>query len=551
MEQRARFVAEVLDRAAHDRWRGSSVPITGDVADGTWVEVEVSGGVARPIAEPLARAGDALVDLLRLAVEQELDPVFDDAVRAEVSAWEADPGIDDPALVDLEALPFVTIDNADSRDLDQALFIERVGAGHVVRYALADAAHYVPRGSALFAEALRRAASYYLPGWMVPMLPPELSEGLVSLNANVRRRALVFEMHLDAAGACVNTEVVRARILSRAKLTYPGVQRFLDGDAPDEANAEWAESLSLLREVGERRIADAAARDVVRYRRRTVEVGLDERRAFVMFGGLRNDVERYSEQLSLLTNSEGARLLREGDEHAHVQAIYRVHPAPPEDRMRRFAEDLEELASKRGARWRWDRKGGQSLASYLRSLPWVGDELRLTRAVQRQAIMTNVRSTFSDEASGHHGVGADAYARFSAPMREVVGVFLHRELVEFLGGSGSADHSLMEQVIEAANRAKNTQRKVTALSDRLALDQLLARDQARGHVHTGTVMGLTEAKIYVTLDEPPVDVKLYRRNLPDHGKGLGLGRSVRLRVEGRDAKNRWILSPVTPPAGAS
>ncbi len=543
MDHRTRFVAEVVAGVAHDRWRDRSVPLAGALPDGTWVEVEVTDGTARAIAEPLAHAAEAKVDLLRLAVEYELDPVFEDDVRAEVAAWQADPQIDDPTLEDLEALPFVTIDNADSRDLDQALFIERDGAGHRVRYALADAAHYVPRGSALFAEALRRAASYYLPGWMVPMLPRELSEGLVSLNPSVRRRALVFEMRLDGAGACVETRVVRARIRSRAKLTYDGVQRFLDeGPARDDA-PEWAESLTLLREVGERRIEDAASRDVVRYRRRTVEVGLDERHAFVMFGGLRNDVERYNEQLSLLSNSEGARLLQSGQGRPYVQPIYRVHPAPPEDRMRRFAKDLLDLAAERGARWRWDRDGGQSLAAYLRSLPWDGEELRLTRAVQRQAIMTNVRSTFTDEAAEHHGVGAEVYGRFSAPMREIVGVFLHGELVELLEGEGGADDALMEQVIEAANRAKNTQRKITALADRLAIDQLLARDLERGTVRRGTVMGLTDAKIYVTFDDPPVDVKLYRRNLAGRGEDLRLGRAIDLHVIGRDKRDRWILAP--------
>lgn len=543
---RRRFVARVEGGHAVEGTGDRRVPLAPGVRarDGAWIEARVERGAAR-LERELAGPGTALADLYALAAAHGLDPLFDDAVEAEVAAWERAPGLDDPALDDLEALPFVTIDNEGSKDLDQALLVERDGAGHRVRYAIADASYYAPRGGALFAEALRRGATYYLPGLVVPMLPKPLSEGLVSLNHAVPRRALVFDMRLDAAGACTGTRVTRARIRSKAKLTYEGVQRFLDGGEPGWDREAWAPSLRRLAEVGERRIADATARDVVTYHRRTVEVGLDDRKSFSIYGGLRNDVERYNEQISLLCNAEGARLLREGEARGHVEPIYRVHPAPPEDRVRAFARELERIVAGRGPRWRWDRAGGQTLAAYLRGLPWEGDEGRLSLAIQRQAIVMNVRSTFTSERGLHHGVGADVYARFSAPMREIIGVFLHGELVEHLRGHGDHDAALVEAVIEAANRSKDTQRALSERADRMALDALFERDRRARTVRRGTVMGVTEAKIHVTLDEPPVDVKLYRRNL----RGLPLpelGDALDLRVKGRDRQDRWILEPVRP-----
>ena len=104
---------------------------------------------------------------------------FSTAVMSEVAAFQRASGIDDPTLVDLTALPFVTIDHDDSRDLDQALYIARRGAGYAVYYALADGAYYVRPGSALFTEALARGASFYLPEICEPMLPRALSEDLV------------------------------------------------------------------------------------------------------------------------------------------------------------------------------------------------------------------------------------------------------------------------------------------------------------------------------------------------------------------------------------
>jgi len=228
-----RFLAKVVDGAAVDALRERSVPFGGAAPDGTWLVVREIDGAAHAVGEPVARPDTALADLVALAVDHGLDPVFSDAVEREALAWTEDPRTDEPSLTDLRHLPFVTIDNVDSRDLDQALLVERAGRGHRVRYAIADASFYVPRGSALFAEALRRGASYYLPGWMIPMLPRALSEGIVSLNPRVDRRALVFDMQLDASGACTSTDVVPARIRSRAKLAYDGVQRFLDDEDPE------------------------------------------------------------------------------------------------------------------------------------------------------------------------------------------------------------------------------------------------------------------------------------------------------------------------------
>ena len=586
---RARFVAELIQNdgrlAARDRWRPDApeIPFAGDGEPGSFVEVTVKDGHAHSVGEWVAPAGSALATLVRIAADHGLDPTFAPSVTAEVDAILADgsrsapSGTDDPSLEDMSALPFVTIDNEGSRDLDQALCIELSPGGYRVLYALADAAYYVKRGGPLFEESLARAASYYLPGWMVPMLPRALSEGIVSLNPNVKRRALVFDMRLDRDGTVSETRVVRAHIESRAKLTYEGVQAFLD--APDKhafAREPFGESLRLLREVGERRIAVASAHDVVHYRRRTVEVSLDGTRSFVLYSGLRNPTELYNEQLSLLCNMEGARLLRDALDSPTLQAVFRVHPAPPEDRVRGFSVMVGKLAALHGRgddpRWSWDAANGESLARFLDGLPVEGDGARLARAIQRQAIMMNVRSTFTDAVEEHHGVGAEAYARFSSPMREVVGVFLHGELVEQLGGPGhdpEKDRALRLRVIEAANRAKTVQRQLTELGNRLALDQLFGRDVAlprdRRPLRRGTVMGVSGSKLYLSLDEPAIDVKLYRGDLeraagaklrlgdgeltferPDGSVAFRVGDAIDVRTERRDERrDRWVLAPAS------
>jgi ribonuclease R len=583
IQMRTRFLAEVVQdgsgRVAHDVFQpeAAPLPLEATIPEGSYQEVVVEGGRARPLGEVFAPPGSHAATLVRLALHEGLDPGFPEAVEREVAAILKEPGLDDPRLVDRTDLPFVTIDNADSRDLDQAIWVgPGDDGGHVVRYALSDAAHYVRPGTALHAEALDRGASYYLPGWMIPMLPRDLCEDLVSLNPGVLRRAVVFEMHLDAEGHGVATRVERARIRSRAKLSYPGVQRYLDaraaGDAHPYDGRDFAASLVRLAEVGRLRIADQREREVVRPRRQEVAVGLTERRGFSLLGGLRVPVDAYNEQISLLCNVEGARLLREGGADERVQAVFRVHPAPEARRVDGFERFLARLVRAHGldaATWGWSRGGETALASYLAALPQGGAEGRLARAIHRQAVLLNVRSTFADRPAPHYGVGSDVYARFSAPMREIVGVFLHKELLELLGMSTPAaradDEALRERIIEQANASRVRQGQLARRAHHLALDALFEEDLAKGRPRRpGTVMGVTRSKLHLTLDDPPVDVKLYRRDLEPHlGTALRLdeddvglvredgrpfvrvGDRLDVRVAGHDDdRDRWVLLPV-------
>ncbi len=546
-------------------------------------------GVAEPATER-ATDRDQVPAPIRAILEAEgLDPRFGPEVLAEAAALVAAPGLDDPALEDQESIPYVTVDGEGTRDLDQALHLERDDAadnpgGFRIRYAIADAAHYVRPGSALFAEAMRRGTSFYLPGLSVPMLPRALSEGAVSLNAGVPRRALVFDMRVDASGHCLGTTMRRARIRSRAKLTFEGVQGLLDDPARSPlAGAEYTDSLLLLPVVGGLRQLEAAARQVIRFHREEIHVGLDGD-AFTVLARIRHAVEKHNEQLSLLCNAEGGRLLCAvvGDETSHAaQAIYRVHPAPPPERLVELEAQLAELVAKHGLDQAWAWHPERALSEWVEALPALATDPRLARiarAVERQAVMVNVRSVFSAEPGEHFGVGVEPYARFSAPMREIVGVFVHKEAVELLGMASrrpaAEDAALRDQVLASANAARERQRRLIDLTNRRILDQIFAPDaalpRARRPIRAGTIMGVSSSKIYVTLDEPPIDVKVY---VADAGRALGgmwltlspgraallgddgapiftVGDTIELRLVRRDEpRDRWVFEPLRPPPG--
>lgn len=462
----------------------------------------------------------------------DLRPRPDPAVDAEVAAWVAAPGLDDPALTDETAVPYVTIDNVGSRDLDQALHVGRHGSEFVLRYALADASHFARPGTALWRRALAMGSSYYLPGFAIPMLPEALSEGLVSLNADVPRRAVVFVVHTDAAGRCLSTVAYRARIRSRAKLSYEGVQRWFDAGCTGDPRCDEPDvrtSLRMFAELGRRRIAEAAERKVLTLQRYEAEVDVDpaDPTRLRAVTRERNDVERWNEQISLLCNIEGAKMLQTfGRYDDDVQAVFRVHLPPLVDRLDELEEIVGALVEHRGLgeAWRWRR--GDDLAAWLAALPKDAETQRLSQAVQRQVRYTYRASEFQARSGPHHALGVDGYARLTAPMREAVGVFSHKELLEALKlvapRPREEDLATREAVIAAANEARRRQAEVDKAVDLMVLEQLLgddlAVDEAVRPWRVGTVVAVRPTRVYVALDGCAVDLKVYSVDL-EHAYG--------------------------------
>lgn len=575
-----------------------ATPAKGEWQSGDWVEVRVEGAEARSVEPRLAEAGSAAAAMLGVALKLKLDPVFPPEVEREVAAILADPGIDDPALRDLTDLSFVTIDNEDSRDLDQAMFLERTQGGYRVLYALADGAHFVRPGTALFDEAIRRGATYYLPGFAVPMLPRALCEDLMSLNPRVDRRALVVEMVLDAVGEVKRTDFYRARIRSRAKLSYAGVQDYFDSSQRGDEGADhalagesYSETLDLLEEVGAHRAKLAAERDVVRFRRHelSVQAGPAGTR-FTLLARDRHDCERWNEQISLLCNTEGARFFSEAGRLPNLQPVFRVHAPPHHRRVAELARTIEALCARAKLDpeiWLWHRERGESLADYLDRLhseDTVGSEeagarVNRARSIQRLALVINNRSEFDDEPAPHHGVGAESYARFSSPMREMVGIFTHKEAVELIEGraadaAGPGEAELQARVIETGNQSKRLQSQATKAANRVAIDAVLAPDLEQPFEtrprRSGVLMSLAPNKATIALVSPPVELKVYFDAL-EHELGAAaptceadasllafsvddetflLGDEIELVVAGLK-DGRWALAPASPLAQGS
>ena len=546
------------------------------LSNGQIVQFVLTQGMPKKITI-LALSGSAKAQLYKIAVEKKLMPFFSSAIQDEVEQIFDNTGINDLELDDMEALAFCTIDGEDTLDLDQALQVEKTQAGFVVRYAIADAAYYIKPGSALFEEALKRGTSYYLPGLMIPMLPHELCVDVISLNENVSRRAVVFEIILDQDGYHTKTNIIRARIRSRGKLSFKEVEGFLLEPLNSIRNDEsLTESLRYFKEVGLLRLRLAEERNIARFHRTEVNVKLGQSGlVFNLLDNVRNEVELYNEQFSLLCNIAGAKLLADRSDifAKFIQPIYKIHPPPSDEKIKQFENVINQLIKVHKLKtefWHWRQAGDQTLSDYLKKLPQMGADSRISQAIHRQALLINTRSSFSEQPGRHYGVGADVYARFSAPMREIVGVFLHKELMEKIMGCDSncseeQDELLRQQIIQAANRAKGIQRQLTNEANLLVLDQVFSIDFEKEGIflRKGTVIGLGRDKLYILLDDISIEIKLYIQPLStlwkipleididqlslinsENEKCLvSLGDEVDIFVADKDQnKHRWIFS---------
>jgi exoribonuclease R len=265
------------------------------------------------------------------------------AIRAELQVPEAFPADVEAAaeravrdLVlperDETEVPFVTVDPVGSMDLDQALHLERAGEGYRIRYAIADVPAYVAPGGVLDAETHRRVETVYAPDERTPLHPPVIGEGAGSLLPDQLRSAFVWDIALDARGEVTDASVYRAKVRSRERLDYVGVQEAVDAGTADEV-------LLLLKEIGEKRIELESARGGASLPMPEQEVTLDADGCFEL--GFRPPVraEDWNAQLSLLTGMVAARMMLD----AKV-GILRTMPPPDEGSVPRQLALVHEAA---------------------------------------------------------------------------------------------------------------------------------------------------------------------------------------------------------------
>jgi Exoribonuclease R len=308
-----------------------------------------------------------------------------------------------PRLPELDRtdIALVTIDPPESMDLDQAMYVERTDGGHRVYYAIADVAAFVTAGDPVDLEANRRGETLYGADAKIPLHPTVLSEGATSLLPGQLRPALLWTIELDSSGEIAGIDVRRARVSSRAKLNYAGVQQQIDAGTADPM---WA----VLREIGELRKQREQARGGISLPLPEQEVDVVDGRWSLAFRA-RLAVEDWNEQISLLTGMAAAQLM--------VQArvgLLRTLPEPEPQSLQRLRITARALDI--------DWPEATSYPAFIRSL----DPAKDTHVAMLTACTTVLRgagyAAFNGElpAQPVQWAVAAEYTHATAPLRRLV-----------------------------------------------------------------------------------------------------------------------------------
>jgi VacB/RNase II family 3'-5' exoribonuclease len=417
--------------------------------------------------------------------------------------------------LDLTAQPFLTIDPVGSLDLDQAMHLERDGAGFVVHYAIADVGAFVTPGTALDAETHARGETSYFPDLRVPLHPPVLAEDAASLLPEQVRPSVVWTLALDDAGELRTTQVQRARVRSQRRLEYGEVQRTIDDGSADA-------QLMLLRDIGMRRQVLARARGAVDLPTPEQEVtdGADGRPCLRFRAPVA--AEGWNAQISLLTGIAAARLMLDGK-----VGLLRTLPPPDQDSV----ASLRRSALALGLPWPKGASYGDVISALDPAVPAAAALLTLATRLLRGAAYT----AFDGETPKQplHSAVAAEYAHCTAPLRRLADRYVNEVCLALSAGTAVPDWArgalpaLPDEMATADRRAHEIDRAIVDLTEAVVLAPRVGETFPAVVVESGPKGGA------VQLTDPAVRARCEGADLP-------LGEQIQVRLEQADPTTRTV-----------
>jgi ribonuclease R len=527
-------------KKARDLYDLKAGALNGAVEGDVVVVVPQSGGGQLVVKRVLGKKDSPGILSLISLYEQGLSEEFSQAAKNELNTL---PAVDLQGREDLRNIPLVTIDGADSRDFDDAVFAEKTADGgfHLI-VAIADVAWYVRPGSGLDKDAYARGNSTYFPDRVVPMLPEHLSNGLCSLKPNEDRACLAFHLWIDKDGNLTKQEVVRGLMRSAARLTYEQVQKAKDGQ-PDNVTGPLMNSVvSPL----------YAAYDVLRKARGVrgaMDMNIPESKVAINDNGGVADVKkavryescRVIEEFMVLANVAAAKAL----ESKQAPCVYRVHDCPSAE----LVEDLRKYVGSFGLTLpAGEIKSADAFKDVLEKAAGMPEGQLITSAIMR----IQAKAIYDTLNIGHFGLALKEYAHFTSPIRRYADLLVHRSLIDaFNLGAGALDVTQKAQITDMAKHISATERLsdkvVRAAHDRFAAAFLSANI---GQTFTGRITTVTKSGLFVRLDKAGTEGLLVMRNLPndfyeldkdkhmlkgrDHGREYVAGAEITVRVKEAD-----------------
>lgn len=448
------------------------------------------------IIEVLGKKGQPGLELQIIIKKHGLRAEFPQAVIEEAKEVAAQP-INEEEIQkrrDLRNLRMVTIDGEDAKDLDDAVSIEKIEKGYRLGVHIADVSHYVREGSRLDKEALTRGTSVYLIDKVLPMLPPQLSNDICSLNARQDRLAISCIMDIDHKGKVFNYDIFKSVINVKERMTYTDVNKIITHN-DEETKAKYkdlVEDFFLMKEL-----ADIIREE--RLSRGALEFDFPESKVIVDENSFPIEIKKFErgagemliEDFMIKANETVA-------EHMYWQEIpilYRVHEKPDEDSLAKVNNVLAAF----GYKIKGDKVEPRVYQKILDNIKGKPEEQLLSLILLRS--MKHAR--YVPQALGHFGLASKYYCHFTSPIRRYPDLIVHRVLSLLLEGSmrGKKRASLEKKMVAYGEHSTQQEMKAEEAERELVdIKKAQYMQQFLGDEFVGKISSVQSFGFFVELD---------------------------------------------------
>ncbi len=394
---------------------------------------------------------------------------------------------------DLTKLPIITIDGADAKDLDDAVYVEKLENGNYkLIVAIADVSHYVKKDTVLDLEARHRGNSVYLVDRVLPMFPKEISNGICSLNEKEEKLTFSCEMEIDLKGDVVNYEVYKSVIKSVHRMTYKDVNAILDGDK-DLINeySDIYEMLKQMLELSKILRAKKFTRGSIDFELPELKVVLDEDNNKVEKVLLRDrgEGERIIEDFMIAANETVAERIY----WLELASIYRTHEKPDREKI----VVLNEILAKFGYKIpNFDNLHPKQFQEIIER----SKDKETSMLVHKTILRALKQARYTVEDIGHFGLSSSHYTHFTSPIRRYADLMVHRVL--FSSIDNSIKQLKLADLDEIAQHISKTERVAMKVEDESVRIKLVEYMQKRvGETFNVMVTGFAQKKVFFETDE--------------------------------------------------
>jgi ribonuclease R len=457
---------------------------------------------------------------------------WSDAVNTEVKNLNLNTN--DHPRKDLTKVPFVTIDGADAKDFDDAVFCNLNDSGFLLNVAIADVAELVNEDSYLDQEAKKRGTSIYFPSKVIPMLPEKISNNLCSLVPDKIRNVLVSEISFSLDGSIKSYKFFQAKIMSHKRMTYAEVEEYIKNNNSNVSKKIKA-SLDALNLLTKNLLVKRSQRKALEIEGNEPILSIDENGKVSSIDLPRRlYAHQMIEESMLAANVCAANFM-----HKHYKfGVYRVHEKPEELKL----ESLKSFFSLKG----FSSQNKDTPLALINKCLQFSSKNKLNKVLQTVVLQSLKRAEYSIKEIGHFGLQLDRYSHFTSPIRRYPDLMAHR-LIKNIINKGNLDIN-KDKIEEICSEMSELERNAEK-SSRQVVQQMICHHLKKyiGHEFRSTVTGITDFGLFAEIDNFYVSGLIHVADLPGDRyfydkeanllKGKRTGRVYRL---GQDIKIKII-----------